>query len=285
MQVQNSFILLSAVLAINSTPSSTFRLSLVRPSVLLSRQTKTTFELLRGGSSLPSPPLPIEDGTLASSIGTDNMGYNAKPPGFLRSIFPSFPWYRVPNYLTYVRVIAIPGIVFQFYLSKLPLKNVHTSLIFSIASITDYLDGYLARRWDITSSFGAFLDPVADKLMVSTALILLSGKYGPLVAIPSTMILAREIAVSALREWMASQGKRDIVKVGFQGKVKTAFTMLALTIVLAIPDGCVIGNIRNLWEIIASLGIVFLYLSAVVTITSGSVYFRAAAPLLMGKEE
>ncbi len=93
-------------------------------------------------------------------------------------------------------------------------------MIFAVASITDYLDGYLARRWDICSPFGAFLDPVADKLMVSTALILLSGKYGSVVAIPTSIILAREIAVSALREWMASRGKRDSVKVGFQGKVK-----------------------------------------------------------------
>jgi CDP-diacylglycerol--glycerol-3-phosphate 3-phosphatidyltransferase len=96
----------------------------------------------------------------------------------------------------------------------------HSSLIFAIASLTDYLDGYLARRWDICSPFGAFLDPVADKLMVSTALILLTGKYGYAVAIPSAIILAREIAVSALREWMASKGLRDSVKVGFQGKVR-----------------------------------------------------------------
>jgi len=86
-----------------------------------------------------------------------------------------------------------------------------------VASFTDWLDGYLARRWDITSAFGAFLDPVADKLMVSTALILLSGRYGAIVAIPSAIILAREIAVSALREWMAQKGLRDSVKVGIQG--------------------------------------------------------------------
>lgn len=173
----------------------------------------------------------------------------------------------------------------QFYLSKSPLKNIHTSIIFSIASFTDYLDGYLARRWDITSAFGAFLDPVADKLMVSTTLILLSGKYGRLVAIPTAIILAREIAVSALREWMASMGRRDSVKVGFQGKVKTAATMVALAIVSAVPDNCAFGRIGNPWEICASIGMGLLYLSAIITITSGSVYFKAAAPALMGKEQ
>lgn len=129
--------------------------------------------------------------------------------------------------------------------------------------------------------------------MVSTALILLCGKYGMAVSVPTSIILAREIAVSALREWMASKGKRDSVKVGFQGKVKTAATMVALTIILCVPDAIGLKwNIQSLlqvatssvWENVMSLGMVLLFISSFVTITSGSVYFKAAAPVLMGKE-
>lgn len=218
------------------------------------------------------------------------MGPNSTSPGLLRKLFPSFPWQRLPNLLTYVRCLAIPGLVIQFYLSKAANKNMVSSLVFAIASLTDYLDGYLARRWDICSPFGAFLDPVADKLMVSTALIILSGKYGAAVAVPSAIILAREISVSALREWMASKGKRDSVKVGFQGKCKTALTMLSLTVILAVPDGWsaldfgINGLIALDWDFVMNIGMVMLYLSALVTVTSGSVYFKAAAPVLMGKE-
>ena len=127
-------------------------------------------------------------------------------------------------------------------------------------------------------SVGAFLDPVADKLMVSTSLILLSGRYGAIAAIPTLIILAREIAVSALREWMAQRGERDTVKVGYQGKVKTALTMLALTILLYIPASA--KSSAMLYKI----GIGLLYMSTVVTITSGSVYFIAAAPALLNKK-
>ena len=123
---------------------------------------------------------------------------------------------------------------------------------------------------------GAFLDPVADKLMVSTSLILLAGRYGAIVAIPTLIILAREIAVSALREWMASRGERNVVKVGIQGKIKTALTMVALTILLFVPS--TVQTTALLYKV----GIPLLYLSALVTITSGSVYFMAAAPALMG---
>jgi len=227
-------------------------------------------------------------------VNNKKMGPNASPPGLLRRRFPSFPWHALPNVLTYARCLAIPGLMVQFYASQHVDKNIHSALIFSIASITDYLDGYLARRWDICSPFGAFLDPVADKLMVSTALILLSGKYGAVVALPTAVILAREIAVSALREWMASRGQRDSVKVGFQGKVKTALTMMALTIVLAVPDGSFSWSELSLssfwkrslggWEYTMAFGMIMLYISALVTVTSGSVYFRAAAPVLENKQ-
>ena len=162
----------------------------------------------------------------------------------------------------------------------LPDRHILTGSIFAVASFTDWLDGYLARRWDITSAFGAFLDPVADKLMVSTSLILLAGRYGREIAIPTSIILAREIAVSALREWMATRGERDAVKVGFQGKVKTALTMVALTVLLFVPAAAESTSIlSNLYL----PGLIMLYLCALVTITSGSVYFIAAAPLLFDK--
>ncbi|EJK46028.1 hypothetical protein THAOC_35332 [Thalassiosira oceanica] len=120
-------------------------------------------------------------------------------------------------------------------LPDLPSVAPVLSFLFAVASITDWFDGFLARRWDITSPFGAFLDPVADKLMVSTALIALAGRYGGIVAIPAAVIMAREVGVSALREWMAQQGKRDSVKVGMQGKVKAALTMVSLSLMLLVP--------------------------------------------------
>jgi CDP-diacylglycerol--glycerol-3-phosphate 3-phosphatidyltransferase len=182
------------------------------------------------------------------------------------------------------------------------------SAIFAIASITDWFDGYLARRWDIASNFGAFLDPVADKLMVSTALIVLTGRYGGIVAIPACIIMARELGVSALREWMAQRGLRDTVKVGMQGKVKAALTMISLTLLLLVPEGVGLESVS--WtKYLGSLGVggggvgkvidgsivhsgvawmlgpslLMLFLSAIITVTSGSVYFKAALPVLLGE--
>lgn len=212
----------------------------------------------------------------ADVYNKDNLGPKAPTPGLLRRTFPAFPWNQVPNYLTYVRCLAIPVLVYIFYQ---PNMNVAAGIVFAIASFTDWLDGYLARRWDITSPFGAFLDPVADKLMVSTSLILLSGRYGAKVAVPAAVILAREIAVSALREWMAQRGQRDIVKVGYQGKVKTALTMFALTVLLLVPYP--IAETGFLSRLLTP-SLTMLYLSSLVTVTSGTVYFIAAAPLLKG---
>jgi CDP-diacylglycerol--glycerol-3-phosphate 3-phosphatidyltransferase len=201
------------------------------------------------------------------------LGPKATSPGAIRKTVPGFPWHKLPNWLTYIRCLAIPAVVALFYL---PNRHIETGTLFAVASFTDWLDGYLARRWDITSAFGAFLDPVADKLMVSTALILLSGRFGMHVVIPTCIILAREISVSALREWMAQRGLRDLVKVGFQGKVKTALTMLTLTLLLLVPeDG--LGLLAEI-EVPAKI---LLYLCAVITVTSGSVYFRAAAPAML----
>jgi len=218
-------------------------------------------------SGVPPPP--------DLEVGGSLLGPKASPPGFFRRSLPNFPWHRLPDYLTYIRCIAIPLLMILF---QRPNRHVETGTLFAVASFTDWLDGYLARRWDITSAFGAFLDPVADKLMVSTSLILLSGRYGAQISIPTALILAREIAVSALREWMAQRGQRDAVKVGFQGKLKTALTMVALTVLLLVPESKE-GFLGSLYK----PGLVMLYLCTLVTITSGSVYFRAAAPVLLEK--
>jgi phosphatidylglycerophosphate synthase len=121
----------------------------------------------------------------------------------------------------------------------------------------------------------------ADKLMVSTCLILLAGRYGAKVAIPASVILAREIAVSALREWMAQRGLRDAVQVGMQGKIKTALTMVSLSLLLLAPADASLGPLGHL----QTPGIFLIYLCAVITVTSGSVYFRAAAPVLLKDDE
>mmetsp|Transcript_4354 Transcript_4354/g.7288 ORF Transcript_4354/g.7288 Transcript_4354/m.7288 type:complete len:277 (-) Transcript_4354:116-946(-) len=274
--MMKSLFSLGCLLAV-MTQSST---ALTSPSTMSLLGTKRAVTV-RGGSSAPMAPDDATEAPDANATSTavdqqQNLGPNATPPGPLRSLFPKFPWYRIPNMLTYLRCLSIPAFVVLFYQ---PDRHVATSVVFALASFTDYLDGYLARRWDIASPFGAFLDPVADKLMVSTSLILLAGRYGAEVAVPTCIILARELAVSALREWMAQRGKRDSVKVGMQGKVKTAATMMSLTILLLVPFGNTVSELSRLYQ----PGLVLLYLCAVVTITSGSVYFRAAAPELLGK--
>jgi len=281
---------------------------------------KTTATTLRGGTSdLPSSSLPIgeeQDDVAAvipalteiSSVGAEimdntsisskqplaavniggesrgmafsKMGPGAKsPPGLLRSMVPSFPWYLMPDYLTYMRCIAVPLLPILYYYDT---TMWHTSLLFGVASFTDWLDGFLARRWDISTNFGAFLDPVADKLAVSTALILLAGNNDKIMTVCTAIILAREIAVSALREWMAQRGSRESVKVGWQGKCKTAFTMMALTALLALPKE--ISSTAKVWPWIQKGGMALLYGSTILTVTSGAVYFKAAAPILMERE-
>jgi len=191
-------------------------------------------------------------------------------------------WYRdanrlwnLPNVLTLMRVLLIPPFAIGFYLPS--HGNLISGSIFILAAITDFWDGYLARKWNICSNFGAFLDPVADKLMVSTALVLLAGQEGLLIAVPSTMILAREIAVSALREWMAEKGKRGSVAVGWSGKVKTAFQMVSLTGLLYTSRVLETSTIHL-------ISLVLLYVSTYLTISSGLKYFNAAWPVLSGRE-
>ncbi|MAZ44074.1 MAG: CDP-diacylglycerol--glycerol-3-phosphate 3-phosphatidyltransferase [Legionellales bacterium] len=174
----------------------------------------------------------------------------------------------LPNMLTISRLLLIPVLVVAFYL---PYKWAHllTAGIFLIASITDWVDGYLARKLNQTSRFGAFLDPVADKLIVCTSLILLLAKHNSIwFTIPVLIIVCREIAVSALREWMAELGRRARVKVSFIGKLKTAVQMLAIFILLLTPDWYGLP-----WT---TIGLVGVYLAAFLTLLSMMQYLRAA---------
>ncbi|MBU3827015.1 MAG: CDP-diacylglycerol--glycerol-3-phosphate 3-phosphatidyltransferase [Candidatus Anaerobiospirillum merdipullorum] len=143
-----------------------------------------------------------------------------------------------PNILTFIRVLLIPVFVGLFYWPT-PRSNMLAAFVFILAALTDLLDGYLARRLQQTTKFGAFLDPVADKIMVCTALVLIVEYYSVkssqffqgvnlLVSIPAIVIISREIVVSALREWMAEIGKRSQVAVNWVGKWKTTIQMVAI---------------------------------------------------------
>lgn len=176
------------------------------------------------------------------------------------------------NQLTLARIALIPLFVVVFYL---PYKWSYpaAALLFSLAAVTDWLDGYIARKYQQSTAFGAFLDPVADKLMVAVALVLLVGVHqsAPL-AIAAAVIIGREIVISALREWMAELGKRSSVAVSFVGKVKTTAQMIALITLLAFePEGHPTAQL---------LGYFLIYLAAGLTLWSMIIYLRAAWPLM-----
>ncbi|MFE8069828.1 CDP-diacylglycerol--glycerol-3-phosphate 3-phosphatidyltransferase [Marinobacteraceae bacterium S3BR75-40.1] len=173
---------------------------------------------------------------------------------------------NLPNILTLSRIVLIPVFVIVFYL-PFSWHYPVSALIFAIAGATDWLDGYLARRWNQMTPFGAFLDPVADKLMVAVALTVLIQEYNALsMTIPAMIIIGREIVISALREWMAEAGRRASVAVSFLGKIKTTAQMLAIVLLLANQPGL-------LW---AQIGVVLLYLAAALTLWSMCIYLRAA---------
>lgn len=188
--------------------------------------------------------------------------------GYLKNISGMMGVMNIPNFFTFLRILLIPVLVLVFYLS-FQGHHIVCAIIFAIAALTDWLDGYLARTLHQTSKLGAFLDPVADKLIVVVALVLLvSEKNLPFLAIPAAIIIGREIAVSALREWMAELGNRTSVAVSFLGKVKTVMQMLAVILLLAYQPG------EPLW--LATIGYVFLYIAAVLTLWSMFVYLKAA---------
>lgn len=182
---------------------------------------------------------------------------------------------NLPNLLTWLRILLIPLVIGVFYVpaSWLSLEeaNLLATVFFVFAALTDWLDGYLARKLNQTSAFGAFLDPVADKLMVAAALIVLVDLDRTHSAI-ALIIIGREIAISALREWMAKAGKSGSVAVSFAGKLKTAFQMISISLLLY-------------WEPLAGmptqlLGHLLISLAALLTLVSMLYYLRMAAKTL-----
>jgi CDP-diacylglycerol--glycerol-3-phosphate 3-phosphatidyltransferase len=179
--------------------------------------------------------------------------------------------------LTMLRIVLIPVLVIVFYLPY-DWTNTACVVIFVSAAITDWLDGYIARKMGLLSSFGAFLDPVADKLMVATALVLLVQSPPTLVFHPiaftlaAAVIIGREIAISALREWMSEIGERAAVAVTGIGKLKTIFQMVAISFLLYEDD--------LLFLPIALLGELLLYLAAILTLWSMWVYLHSAWPIM-----
>jgi CDP-diacylglycerol--glycerol-3-phosphate 3-phosphatidyltransferase len=183
--------------------------------------------------------------------------------------------WTTPNLLTLLRIILIPVFVMVFYLET-RWAPYAAAMIFGAAALTDLLDGYLARRWGQTSPLGAFLDPVADKLMVAVALVLLvEADPRAWLALPAIVIIGREITVSALREWMAEIGARAQVAVSAVGKFKTTAQMVSI-ILLLLRDS-VFGPLVYL------PGLALLYAAAVLTLWSMVIYLRAAWPSLSGQ--
>ena len=179
---------------------------------------------------------------------------------------------HLPNVLTLARIAAVPLVVALFYWNH-PWSNPLAAVVFIAAAITDTLDGYLARRLGITTPLGEFLDPVADKLMVATALVLLVGHdTRPLIVITGIVIIGREITVSALREWMAHLGARATVAVSGMGKLKTIMQMTGLSMMMFRED--VFG--LPVYEI----GVVLLVVAGVLTLWSMVSYLQAAWPEL-----
>jgi len=189
-------------------------------------------------------------------------------------------FWNIPNTLTLLRILLIPVLVAIFVVPdewEWEWSRQASALIFLVAAVTDWFDGYLARKLDQSTPFGAFLDPVADKLMVATALVLLVSSDPQIaVTVSAIIIVGREITISSLREWMAELGARATVAVSMLGKLKTTAQMTAITVLLwreplaGLP--------------IYEIGLVLLYIAAAMTLWSMVVYLRAAWPILAGKQ-
>lgn len=191
--------------------------------------------------------------------------------------------YTIPNIVTLIRIGLIPVFVLVYWLPY-SWAPIWAAWIFILAGVTDWLDGYLARRLEQVSPFGAFLDPVADKLIVAVALVLLVGDpkiqasvfSSSLFAVTAAVIIGREITVSALREWMAELGERASVAVSVIGKLKTVLQIVAISMLVYKYD------LRGLPTII--VGEWLLYLAAALTLWSMGMYLKAAWPALSGRK-
>jgi len=189
----------------------------------------------------------------------------------LNHFAPSVVPMNIPNLITVLRVVLIPFFILLFYM-PFSWSYWAASGVFGFAALTDWLDGYLARKLEQSTPFGAFLDPLADKLMVAVALVLLVEEHANLwLTLPAVIIIGREIVISALREWMAELGARAHVAVSNLGKWKTAAQMVALVILLGNPP------MMTFW---VGLGYGLLLLAAVLTLWSMVQYLRAAWPHL-----
>ena len=177
---------------------------------------------------------------------------------------------NIPNTLSLFRIGLIPCYIGLFYMPG-QWTNYAAAVVFAVAAMTDWLDGYLARRLQQSSKLGAFIDPVADKLLVAVVLILLLQRNPEIwLALPIAVVIGREITISALREWMAELGARQRVAVSLVGKVKTTCQMIAI----------ILMTIRDAWWGIPlyALGVIALYISTVATLWSAYLYLAAAWP-------
>ena len=182
--------------------------------------------------------------------------------------------FNTPNLITMSRIILIPLIIGLYYLpsdwATLETRNQAATAVFILAAVTDWLDGYVARKLNQMSAFGAFLDPVADKLIVVGALVVLL-QLGRVDALVALIVIGREIAISALREWMATVGQGKSVAVAFIGKLKTVFQMIAIPLLLY--HDSLIGLVDCQW-----LGTLLINVAAVLTVISMLYYVRKALP-------
>ncbi len=189
--------------------------------------------------------------------------------------------WTIPNQITLFRIILIPIFLIVFYL---PLSWSHFGAfaVFWLAAVSDILDGYLARKLNQSSSFGAFIDPVADKLMVVVALVMIAQDYQAWwISVAAIIMIAREVFISALREFMSSRGKRDIIAVSNMGKYKTAAQMLGIMGLIWRPDYDIPLILFHLpHEVINYLSYVFYAVATVLTVSTMLSYFKAAWPEL-----
>lgn len=185
--------------------------------------------------------------------------------------------FNLPTIITFIRIGAIPVVALVYYI---PLSWTHhaAAIIFAMAALSDFIDGYLARSMGLVTRFGAFLDPVADKLIVAVALVIVVDQHNYyFVALSAIIIICREIIISALREWMAEIGKRVSVSVSKMGKIKTLFQMVALFILLWCKKD------TSAWFV--GVGLITLYIAAGLTIWSMYMYLKIAwLDLTLAKE-
>jgi CDP-diacylglycerol--glycerol-3-phosphate 3-phosphatidyltransferase len=179
---------------------------------------------------------------------------------------------NLPNIITITRILLIPIFVVIFFLAN-SWSYWLSATLFALAAATDWLDGYLARKLSQTTPFGAFIDPVADKLIVVSALVVLIAHHNSIwLTLPGLVIIGREIVISALREWMAEMNDSVAISVSYLGKIKTTLQMVAITMLLSYPP-----MFMSLW---VQAGYLMIYLAAVMTLWSMTQYLRAAWPSL-----